>query len=110
MGSGETAPTMKAPHRQVFERIAGTGTAVPAVMLDTPFGFQENAPILAQQTIKYFSDSVSREVAVAGLSVRPRPSWLRATPPAPGGRYLGYSWLVDGYQWSSNGPFTVPHV
>ena len=68
MGSGETAPTMKAPHRQVFERLAGTGTAVPAVMLDTPFGFQENAPILAQQTIKYFSDSVSRDVAVAGLT------------------------------------------
>lgn len=68
MGSGETAPTMKAPHRSVFERLAGAGTAVPAIMLDTPFGFQENAPILAQQTIKYFSDSVSRDVAVAGLT------------------------------------------
>jgi len=68
MGSGETAPTMKAPHRQVFERLAGTGTTVPAIMLDTPFGFQENAPLLAQQTTKYFADSVSRDVAVAGLA------------------------------------------
>ncbi|MEL6890065.1 MAG: hypothetical protein AAFP84_00595 [Actinomycetota bacterium] len=67
MGSGETAPTMKAPHRSIFERLAGTGTAVNAVMLDTPFGFQENAPILAQQTVKYFSDSVGRDVAVAGI-------------------------------------------
>ncbi len=68
MGSGETAPTMKAPHRAVFQRLAGTGTAVDALMLDTPFGFQENAPILAQQTVKYFADSVSRDVAVAGLT------------------------------------------
>ncbi len=37
-------------------------------MLDTPFGFQENAPILAASTTKYFSDSVSQDVEVAGLA------------------------------------------
>lgn len=68
MGSGETAPTMKAPHRSVFERLDASGTTVKPVMLDTPFGFQENAPILATATTKYFSDSVSRDVAVAGLA------------------------------------------
>jgi hypothetical protein len=68
MGSGETAPTMKIPHRRVFERLTADGdTAVP-IMLDTPFGFQENAPILAASTTKYFSDSVSQQVAVAGLA------------------------------------------
>lgn len=68
MGSGETAPTMKAPHRAVFDRIAASGHDVDAVMLDTPFGFQENAPILAETTTKYFRDSTGREVTVAGLA------------------------------------------
>lgn len=68
MGSGETAPTMKSPHRSVFDRLAASGATVKPVMLDTPFGFQENAPILAAATTKYFSDSVSRDVAVAGLA------------------------------------------
>ena len=66
MGSGETAPTMKAPHRAIFDRI-GAGRAVDAVLLDTPFGFQENAPILAAKATEYFRDAVGREVAVAGL-------------------------------------------
>lgn len=70
MGSGETAPTMKVPHRQVFERLAAgvPGGEVDAVMLDTPFGFQENAPDLAASTTKYFKDAVGRVVAVAGLA------------------------------------------
>ena len=69
MGSGETAPTMKGPHRSVFDRLdAAAGAGVDAVMLDTPFGFQENAPILAETTVKYFRDSVGRDVAVAGLA------------------------------------------
>jgi hypothetical protein len=68
MGSGETAPTMKAPHRAIFERLdAGTPGRVDAVLLDTPFGFQENAPILAAKATEYFRDAVGREVVVAGL-------------------------------------------
>ena len=67
MGSGETAPTMKIPHRRVFERVEADGDTAKPVMLDTPFGFQENAPILAAATTKYFSDAVSKDVAVAGL-------------------------------------------
>ena len=68
MGSGETAPTMKTPHRarlRAHHRRAATSHT--PVMLDTPFGFQENAPILAASTTKYFSDSVGQDVAVAGL-------------------------------------------
>lgn len=68
MGSGETAPTMKIPHRRVFERLEADGDCAVPVMLDTPFGFQENAPILAAATTKYFSDAVSKDVAVAGLA------------------------------------------
>ncbi|HSM67463.1 MAG TPA: hypothetical protein VK860_14235 [Ilumatobacteraceae bacterium] len=66
MGSGETAPTMKAPHRAIFDRL-GPGRAVDAILLDTPFGFQENAEILAAKATEYFRDAVGREVTVAGL-------------------------------------------
>ena len=68
MGSGETAPTMKAVHRAVFDRIAAvTGGKVDAVLIDTPFGFQENAPTLAAKTVEYFMDTAERHVGIAGL-------------------------------------------
>jgi hypothetical protein len=68
MGSGETAPTMKTVHRAVFDRIAAvTGGKVDAVLIDTPFGFQENAPTLAAKTVEYFMDTVDRHVGIAGL-------------------------------------------
>ncbi len=69
MGSGETAPTMTTTHRRVFERLAeATGGAVDAVLLDTPFGFQENVDILAAKTAEYFVDAASRKVEIAGLA------------------------------------------
>jgi len=69
MGSGETAPTMKAVHRAVFDRIAAaTGGKVDAVLIDTPFGFQENARTLATKTAEYFMDTAERHVEVAGLA------------------------------------------
>lgn len=61
MGSGETAPAMRRVHRDVF---AATGDG-PAVMLDTPFGFQENADELAGKTLAYFAESVGRRVSMA---------------------------------------------
>jgi hypothetical protein len=67
MGSGETAPTMVKPHRQVFERLDADGGELNAVFLDTPFGFQENADELSAKTIEYFRVSLQRDVAVAGL-------------------------------------------
>lgn len=68
MGSGETAPTMVKVHRQVFERLAADGSPEPAVLLDTPFGFQENAPELSAKAVEYFRVSLQRHVTVAGLA------------------------------------------
>ncbi len=71
MGSGETAPTMTGHHRQIFSMLGGShvsGPPVPAVMLDTPFGFQENAPILSERTVEYFKESAFRPVEVAGVA------------------------------------------
>src|SRR6056297_4117653 len=66
MGSGETAPTMKGPHRAIFDRFGAAD--VDAVLLDTPFGFQGNAPILASKAIEYFRDAIGRRVEPAGLT------------------------------------------
>ncbi len=64
MGSGETAPTMTKPHRTIFERLE---PPVDAVMLDTPFGFQENADDLVEKSLEYFAKSVGHRVEAAGL-------------------------------------------
>ena len=61
MGSGETAPTMIKPHRAIFERIGDD----PAVMIDTPYGFQPNADDITSRALTYFSASVGRPVQVA---------------------------------------------
>lgn len=68
MGSGETAPTMNSTHREIFERLEqAKGTSLNAVIIDTPFGFQENHPILASKTAEHFEQALHRSVEVAGL-------------------------------------------
>ena len=56
MGSGETAPTMVKVHRSILERLGPR--PVPAVLLDTPFGFQENADELSIRVKNYFLESL----------------------------------------------------
>ena len=65
MGSGETAPTMVPTHRMLTSRI---GASVRAALLDTPYGFQENAPELAAKAVEYFKTSVNVTLDVAGLT------------------------------------------
>ena len=62
MGSGETAPTMAKVHRRLLDRL---GDAVPATIIDTPYGFQENADELSARTVEFFATSVGRPVSVA---------------------------------------------
>lgn len=66
MGSGETAPTMVKVHRSVLERLGPP--PVPAVLLDTPFGFQENATELAERVIHYFAESLRAPIEVASTT------------------------------------------
>jgi hypothetical protein len=65
MGSGETAPTMVKPHRQLFERL-GPATG-PAVVLDTPYGFQANADDISARAVEYFAASVGQAVEAVEL-------------------------------------------
>jgi cyanophycinase-like exopeptidase len=85
MGSGETAPTMAKVHRALFDRLAadegGTdaGRPIPAVVLDTPYGFQENADELSRRTVEFFATSVGRPVAVASYRSREADALTLAT-------------------------------
>jgi cyanophycinase-like exopeptidase len=63
LGSAETTPTMTKPHRSMFEHVGNA----PAVMLDTPYGFQENVADISARAIEYFDRSVGRTVTVASL-------------------------------------------
>ncbi|MES4792849.1 MAG: hypothetical protein C4321_07520, partial [Chloroflexota bacterium] len=60
MGSGETSPTMVKLHRELMDRVGP-----PAVVLDTPFGFQENVEELTAKAVTYFRESVGRPIGVA---------------------------------------------
>jgi cyanophycinase-like exopeptidase len=63
IGSGETAPTMTSVHAELLRRAGGASAR--AVMLDTPYGFQENADDIAARSLAYFRDSVGHDVEVA---------------------------------------------
>ena len=65
MGSGETTPTLARVHRSILGRLGPA--PVPAVLVDTPYGFQENADDLSGRTIDYFRDSVGNPIGVATL-------------------------------------------
>jgi hypothetical protein len=93
MGSGETTPTMTAAHR-ALKAAAGPGTAA---ILDTPYGFQENADDITDRTLDYFRRSVSFTPQVAslrseradpvtvtkGLGLARQASWLFTGPGSP---------------------------
>ena len=76
MGSGETAPTMVSTHRKLTALLP---KPVKAVLLDTPYGFQENAPELATRAVEYFRNSVNVDITVAGL-VRLHDTHIAADP------------------------------
>lgn len=78
MGSGETAPTMVTTHRRLTSLLP---SPVKAVVLDTPYGFQENAPELAAKAVEYFKTSINVDLVVAGL-VRLHDTHLAADPVA----------------------------
>lgn len=63
MGSGETSPTMVTPHQRILKNTSTGGR----VVLDTPFGFQENANELTTRLQEYFSQSVGHDIDIVSL-------------------------------------------
>ena len=89
MGSGETAPTMVKPHRSIFERVGDR----PAVLLDTPYGFQSNADDISARAEGYFAASVGRTVSVAAWRTAPPPGLARERALAA---LSGAGWVFAG--------------
>ncbi len=69
MGSGETSPTMVTVHKTLATRL-GSGDH-SAVLLDTPYAFQENAADISARAQAYFDRSVGLNVAVVSDADRP---------------------------------------
>ena len=65
MGSGETSPTMSKVHRELMDRVGSPPAR--AVLLDTPYGFQENADDISARALEYFERSVQRRLEVASF-------------------------------------------
>lgn len=65
MGSGEIGPTMAKVHRALFERFGDE--PAPAVLIDTPYGFQENADTVSARIVEYFRERIGRDMAVASF-------------------------------------------
>ncbi len=77
IGSGETTPTMVRVHRRILGRLGPA--PVPAVVLDTPYGFQENADDISQRAVEYFRESVGQEFVVASFRSADENGLARAT-------------------------------
>jgi cyanophycinase-like exopeptidase len=91
LGSGETSPTMVTPHQRTFARL---GADVRAVLLDSPYGFQENADELSEKAQQFFRESVGREVeAVTFRSAPPRDPAAHAREMA---RLRAADWVFAG--------------
>jgi cyanophycinase-like exopeptidase len=106
MGSGETTPTMVTTHRRLVEAL---GADPVAVLLDTPYGFQENADEVTAKSLRYFAASVGIDVGVVSLrradEVGPvrmetilaevgEADWVFAGPGSP--TYLVRQWAQTG--------------
>jgi cyanophycinase-like exopeptidase len=65
MGSGETAPTMAKVHRLLIDRLGAP--RVDAVLLDSPYGFQENAAEISLRSVGYFRNL---SIAIEAVSWR----------------------------------------
>ena len=63
IGSGETSPTMVTVHRNLVSRLGLNNPQ--AIVLATPYAFQENAVDVSARAQRYFADSVGLQVRIA---------------------------------------------
>ena len=62
LGSGETSPNLVAVHRKLLQEIP---KPVKAYMLDSPFGFQENAEQLVEKIQDFYDLSLNIKIKLA---------------------------------------------
>ena len=102
IGSGETSPSMVSIHQELAAAIGGRGTAV---ILETPYGFQENVDGVSEKTRRYFAKSVGLDVHVVpglrapaeggpdldrGIAMVRQADWVFAGPGSPS--YVARQW------------------
>jgi cyanophycinase-like exopeptidase len=111
-GSGELSPRMAPVHRSFVQRLTTRlDRPVRGVMLDTPYGFQENADHLTERTLRYFRDrvglaidvvpfrraGVAQDDAAATEAVR-QADYVFAGPGSP--TYALRHWQASGVAWA----------
>jgi cyanophycinase-like exopeptidase len=64
-GSGETSLAMTSVHQDLMARMGRP--RLNAILLDTTFGFQENADEIVAKTVTYFRDHVGCDIGIASL-------------------------------------------
>ncbi len=111
MGSGETSPTMVTIHKALAARLGPSHHGVGqhgAVLLDTPYAFQENAADISARSQAYFARSVglavdviseadraaSKERAAADVAAIRSADWVFAGPGSPS--YALSKWRGSG--------------
>ena len=62
LGSGETSPNLVAVHRKLLEKLP---KPTKAYMLDSPFGFQENADQLVEKIQDFYDKSLNIKIELA---------------------------------------------
>jgi hypothetical protein len=65
MGSGETSPTMVSVHQELMIRVGSPPGS--AVMLDTPYGFEENAEEISAKALNYFAVNVGHPLKLVSV-------------------------------------------
>jgi len=68
MGSGETGTAMARVHRDLLRRLADP--AATATVIDTPYGFQENADDITAKIVEYFAATLGQRMTVASYRAR----------------------------------------
>ena len=99
IGSGETSPTMVTVHKELVSRL---GLNSPkAIVLATPYAFQENADDVSARAQRYFADSVGLRVRIeAGTSPDADP---QMAPPLIGQEEGSEAAITDA-DWVFAGP------
>ena len=69
LGSGETSPNLVTVHRRLINNL---GKEVNAYMIDTPFGFQENADELVNKLKEFYEKSINIKICLLYTSPSPR--------------------------------------
>lgn len=97
MGSGETSPTMVTIHKSLVGRLGPRARDDVAVLVDTPYAFQENVADISARSQAYFARSVglrveviseaersaSQEQAAAAAAAIRAADWVFAGPGSP---------------------------